>query len=240
MVDKFKFTTIAHKARSFLGPYSSQTLDRLVPNFDGVALDVGCGKGAALSHFGGQGIGIEHNPAFCMEARKRNPLAQIWEEDVVSSLARVPRPIDLLICLGAAQAVGTSEEAVSAFTPLLNPGGLLLFGEGYWRQKPSPEYLEFLGGNEDDMPYLDQILVADRYAGLRLLSSLESSVEEWDEYETSYFQSVSAWCDRHAEDAADPDPDSQAFRARVTAWNDGYQRWGRETLGFSIQVLQKT
>jgi len=50
--ERFKFTTIAHAERAFLGPYGSEAIERLLGKFEGFVVDVGCGKGAVLEVLG--------------------------------------------------------------------------------------------------------------------------------------------------------------------------------------------
>ncbi len=227
--DRFKFTTIAHAHRSFLGPYSADSL--LALESPGFVLDIGCGKGTTLQALGGVGIGIEFNPAFAAEARVRNPRAEIWEEDAAACLNRLPRSPDLIVCPGASQAIGTRDEALAALAGLLPPGGHLLFGDGYWRQPPWDDYLAFLGCELSDMTTFSEMQGAGERLGLVHVASRGSTHEEWDDYEGSFQASMIAWCDAHPDDADEP-----KFRTRITNWRDGYLQWGRETLGFGMYV----
>jgi len=235
LTDPFKFTTIAHTDRFLLGPYSASAITELVPRVQERVLDVGCGKGGVLEVLGGKGIGIEHNPAFAQEARKRNPNADVWEEDARTSLDRLPWHPNLTVCLGAAQAVGTPEEALAKFATLMQTGSLLLFGDGYWRQKPPSGYLAFLGADESEMGALDQIPETARAHGFELVTTRPSTEEEWDDYERSYHRSMLAWCEANPND-----PDAAAFQERIIRWRAAYLQWGRDTLGFGIHLLRKS
>ena len=229
MADGFKFTTIAHSHREVLGPYSLATIQDIAPPVEGLILDIGCGKGAVLKALGGTGIGIEHNPHFFAEAQGKNPNAEIWEQDASDCLAFLPEPPELIICLGASQAVG--EDVVSKLCEILPSGGRLLFGDGYWRQKPATEYLQFLGGAESDLTNFADFSTRD---SLETLARHEATHQEWDEYEDSYYSSVIEWCDGHPDD-----PDTPGFRSRITQWREAYRDWGRDTLGFGICLWRK-
>jgi SAM-dependent methyltransferase len=230
-LDRFKFTTIAHARRRFLGPYDDAALKELVPDPPGSVLDVGCGKGAVLAALGGRGIGIEFNPAFAAEARTTNPEAQIWEEDARDCLARAPET-ELIACLGASQAIGSRNEAILALSDRLLSGGSLLFGEGYWRATPDPEYLAFLEAKEEDMTTFEELISSA--PGLTVLAARESTLEDWDSYEDSYYGSVINWCEANREDE-----NAERFHDRITRWRDAYLRWGRHTLGFGIVHWRK-
>lgn len=231
---RFKFTTIAHTERLFLGPYGRETIERLLGGFEGSVVDVGCGKGAVLEALGQPGFGIEHNPAFAAEARLRNPQAEIWEADAKDVLDSLTLKPDLIVCLGASQAVGTPAEALARFAELVRPGGSVLFGDGYWRAKPAAEYLEFLGASESDIG--DEAMVPNLASqfGLTVESRCLSTDEDWDAYECAYAYGMRAWCEANPDD-----PDCAAFRGRIDAWSEAYRRWGRSTLGFGIWLLRR-
>lgn len=231
---RFKFTTIAHEQRAFLGPYGAEAIERLLHGFRGFVVDVGCGKGAVLELLDQPGIGIEHNPQFAFEARARNPQAEIWEIDAKDALDRLPKKPDLLICLGASQAIGTPDAALARFALDARPGGLILFGDGYWRAKPAVEYLEFIGASESDIG--DETLIPRMAADLGLILEAQAlaSDEDWDLYESTYAASVRAWCEANPDDA-----DGESFRQRIDAWSDAYRQWGRSTLGFGIWLLRR-
>jgi len=180
-------------------------------------LDIGCGKGEilirALERTGGTGIGVDSNPTFISEARCRGR-HRVAEADLrlyLSTYANAPVPrgmSDLVICTGATHA--------------LDP------------DLPDPEYLERLGARADEMRALDGTLAAAREAGWVVLAHLESTPQEWDEYEESYELGVRAWLM-----ARPADPQADEFRARIDAWADGYARWGRDTMGFVTMALKR-
>lgn len=233
--DPFQFTTIAHANRDVLGPYSTATALKNLGGFGGFVVDVGCGKGAVLEALDAPGIGLEHCPAFAEIARSRNLKADIWEEDASIGLGRLPQTPELIVCLGASQAVGTPVEALTRFSEILAPGGHLLFGDGYWRQSPSSEYLDFLDCRESDMETFGSCPVVARSFGLETLTSYEATHQEWADYEDSYYESMMSWCDSHPDDG-----DAPGFRDRITSWRDMYLRWGRDTLGFGIYLFRKS
>lgn len=231
--DRFKFTIIAHANRAFLGPYSAETLRDMVPE-PGFVLDVGCGKGAGLQALGGNGLGIDINQTFATEAKERNPDAEILIGEALPFLESLSRKPDLIVCMGASQAVGTPSEAITLFANLLHPGGKLLFGDGYWRQKPHTDYLVFLGAKESDVGQFEDTKHLGEQLGLTHLRSYASTHDDWDAYESSYQQTVLDWCDTHFDD-----PDAANFRERIDAWRNAYLKWGRQALGFGIHLFRK-
>ena len=244
---RWRFTTIAHAGRSILGPVSDASADAMLSRIDASrparVLDVGCGKGAmlvrALERWGATGIGIEPNPAFAAEARALaeqrldSGRVRIIERDYRLELVEGER-FPLVICTGALHAFGDGGAVAPGLEELLAPGGHALIGPGYWRQRPTRDYLEITGIAESEMDPLDQLLERVRRAGWRLLAVHESTPAEWDEYEHAYAANVRAWC------KANPrDPDAAAFRARIDRWADAYVRWGRDTMGYALLLLQR-
>ena len=60
------------------------------------------------------------------------------------------RTFDLVICIASSHALGGFPDAFVALHDLVEPGGQVLLGEGYWRRPPTEEYLDALGGATAD------------------------------------------------------------------------------------------
>lgn len=254
MTDPFRYTTIAHAGRAMLGPLGVAAADALVeaaaehieagaaPSQPSV-LDVGCGKAEllvrAMLRLNAHGIGVDPNAAFLAEARARAEAAGVGDRltlipSVFESLLAGPRPHELVICTGATHAFGDYAPALAALPRFVAAGGCAIVGVGYWRQKAAAEYLASFGGREDEMLPLEGTLQAARDHDYDVIAFHESSHDEWDAYELAYAASMRAWV------AANPhDPDAPAFAARVESWAAGYQRWGRDTMGFVTMVLAR-
>jgi hypothetical protein len=112
-------------------------------------------------------------------------------------------------------------------------GGYVLVGEGYWRRRPHPKYLAFLG---DEPSYLDHAgnVKAGIDAGLIPVHAMTASEDEWDEYEWKYSRSI----ERYAGEQPD-DPDVPDMLDHVRRWRDAYLRWGRDTLGFGLYLFYR-
>ena len=235
MTDPFKFRRIAFKGREFGGPYTCEAIRDLVGRETGKVLDVGCGNGAVLACLGATGTGIDLDEDALDEAKRRAPACRFIAGDAKSVLARLDTSPDLVICLGASQAIGSQHEALEFFAHLLRPGGRLLFGDGFWQKTPSPEYLEFLGADIDDMSDFETFRKAGDQFGLGSTASYVSNRDDWDSFEDSYYKSMLEWCEANPDD-----PDEAKFRQKMTSWRQAYETHGRESLGFAIVLYQKS
>lgn len=246
----FRYTTIAHAGRALLGPLSAQSVEALLARVTlpagGVrprVLDVGCGKAEillrAMRRFGTAGVGVDPNEAFLAEARERARAFGVAEDLTlhVCALADAPVPAsdaDLAICTGATHAFGDLDAALAGLRERVREGGWALVGTGYWRRRPEPGYLALLGAGEGEMPTLDGVLAAATRALWRVEARHDSTLAEWDDYEHTYAAAMRNWAAANATDR-----DAAGFAARITGWADGYERWGRDTLGYLTLLLRR-
>jgi SAM-dependent methyltransferase len=199
-------------------------------------LDVGCGRGEFLIRVieaaGCRGFGIEN-----AEGRVPAERCEFRSADM-KEISLEPASFAAGICLGSTHAFASGESAypqtLESLAKLIQPGGQALIGEGYWKQAPAPEYLELLGqpvGIYRD--HAGNIELATRL-GWKLVSACESSFQEWDDFEAAHAAKI-------ASEAAG-DPGNAALAARLAhsrRWYDGYQRWGRTTMGFGFYLFHQ-
>lgn len=243
---RMRFSTIGHHDHVYLNPIGAEKMDRLLalarlPERPRV-LDVGCGKGellvrAAEMH-GATGVGVDVNPEFLAEARRRASARAPGADLVFHEADAAHWPIeegafDLAACVGSSHACGGYREALRTLRRAVRPGGLILMGEGYWRWEPSREYLAAIGVARDELTdHVGNVSRALREE-LTPLYAAASSLDEWDHYEGLYSNAL----ERHLAEHPD-DPDHEAMAARIRGWREAYLTWGRETLGFGLYLFR--
>ncbi|MCW3016933.1 MAG: class SAM-dependent methyltransferase, partial [Solirubrobacterales bacterium] len=138
-------------------------------------------------------------------------------------------PFDLVVNVAALQAHGGFPRALAALAGLTRPGGIVLYGEGYWAEEPSPSFLEALGGaTADEVPLgIDALLLAGRAVGLEPERHAVASPADWGAYE----EGLAA----NAEALGTQDGLTYARRIRERRALPG----GTTTLGFALLTLRR-
>ncbi|WP_336923666.1 class I SAM-dependent methyltransferase [Aquipuribacter sp. SD81] len=90
----------------------------------GRVLDVGCGLGRNLTHLDGNGVGVDHNPAFVAHCRSLGLRAWTTEEFAGSPDA-VRGGFDSLLLAHVVEHVdaATADEILRTYLPYVRPGG---------------------------------------------------------------------------------------------------------------------
>lgn len=246
---RFRFTSIAHARHRYLSPIDEPRVGWLLDRLEahglprgGRLIDVGCGKAELLlriaERFGGEAVGVDPSPSFLRRAAARAASLGLderatWRCESASAQALAGGPYDFACSIGASHAFGTLEATIAELTSVLRPNGLLLVGDGHWRQRPAPEYLALLGGSEEEMTSHAAMLAMLTACGLTILDEWTSSEAEWDTYEGLYASTMREHLASHPDD-----PDRAAFAERIEGWSEGYRRWGRATLGFGLALCR--
>ncbi len=224
------WSRIAHGDLEFMGPYDETSFERL---FDGAGLpagarvlDLGCGKGALLRWLASRapidGTGVDLYPG-----TSPIPGVRLVAGDARSFPAE-PESFDLVWSVGAVSGIGD-------LAALARPGGLVLLGDGYWRQPPGDDYLRALGATIDDMLDWQATLAIGAPHGLTLVRALPSSVEQWDGYEATWAANGERYAAEH--------PDEPGLAEFLDWIQNGRRRYtelgGRDTLGFALLLFRK-
>jgi ubiquinone/menaquinone biosynthesis C-methylase UbiE len=247
-MDRNKFSAIAHQNHVFSNPINEaklmKALQFLKLNPGDKVVDAGAGKCELLIRLAEQyqvkATAIELYDGAIEEAKRkaagRIPDGQISfinqdAKEAIDSLAGGEYALG--ICIGSTHALGGLEATLSALKKCVKKGGYILIGEGYWKQKPSQDYLLALGAEESELKTHEENVKAGEDLGLIPLWAIVSSEDDWDEYEWLYSMSIENYCYDHPED-----PDCPAMLARIRTWRRTYLKWGRDTLGFALYLFR--
>lgn len=248
-MDRNKFSAIAHRDHAFSNPISEEKLMKMIriisPKKHDKVIDIGSGKCELLirlvESYQVSATAIELYEGAIEEAKKRarsrisEDSIEFMVDDAKSVVERCKDDgYDLGICIGSTHALGGLESTLHTLKRVVKDNGYILIGEGYWKQPPSPEYLEALGGADESelTSHADNIKIAEKL-GLIPLWSYVSNEDDWDNYEWLYSISVENYCQKNLDD-----PDREAMLKRIRTWRQTYLNWGRDTLGFGLYLFQ--
>lgn len=232
-------TVIGHAAIDLMSPMSEKTLAQLVGQvpLGGSLLDVGCGKAALARNLlrndpGASATCIERNPILAAQgevlARKEGILSRLQMIVADARQWKAARKFDAIALLGATRAIGSLQDVLDYGKAHLKAGGVVLLGEGIWVARPVPEYLSFLGADENDLMTREALMQEVQKAGFVLRYQHLSSPEEWEAYEAPYFQNL----------RAHEDPSSQHPSAKAADTFEAMQiKYGRTCMGFMVMAV---
>lgn len=226
-MDRAAESRIAHGDLTLYNPLSEADLDEAIGLLGlpprARVLDVACGQAEVLRRIAArwqiEGVGYDADAELIERARETSP-------DLDLRVAEHPPPgrWDLIVCIASSHALGGFPDALGRLREL---GGLVLLGEGYWRNEPTPDYLEALGGaSRDELPSYAELFAAAEQAGLTPLWSCVASERDWDRYEWTLVLNA----ERHGSE--------QLCERAATARRRLTMPGGRETLGFALVLLR--
>jgi SAM-dependent methyltransferase len=245
-MDRARFSRIAHSFLPVAAPLDRGALHdvlKLLPlDTESSVLDVGCGRAALLIDLlidrGVRGTGVDCDGDVLRIARAtaeargcadRLTLVETMALELVNDAL-----FDLTLCVGASHALGGPVAALERLARWTRPGGYALWGEGFWRRDPDPAYLAAIGSSKHDLAAHHENAATAHERGWSVLWSAVTSDSCWDEYEGLYRMGMARYLAEHPED-----PEASAFRERSERWYDSYLRWGRETMGFALYLLER-
>src|SRR5438067_7962125 len=182
-MDRSDYTRIAHAGMAIMNPIPAAKLDEVLALLDlpsrGRVVDLGCGKGDLLARIASRydidGVGIDRDAKLLAETP---PGITVIVADI-ETWNRGRGAFDLVASVG-------SPAQLSSLATLVRPGGLVLYGDGYWRREPSPEYLEALGAARDELDDYAGTIRRGEELGLTPVYAVTASADDFDHYEWSW------------------------------------------------------
>ena len=236
------FFEVVETFHTYQNPTSEQKLDQLIEYIEAKdgsqILDVGCGKGWLLRRiaqkYAIQGVGVELREGTVQQAHELNEQTTLKGKlDFVQMDAKQFQPsqqFDIVMCIGASFAIGTFEDMLDIIVPWVKPGGVLAVGDIYARVEslPKESAVHFSGGHP--RTFSETIAMLDT-APLDLVAAIDSSLDEWDRYESLHAYAANRWL---RENPNHVDYDKFAKLARSFKRNHFF--YDRDALGWSLFV----
>jgi SAM-dependent methyltransferase len=244
-MDLRKYFAIGHERHLFCNPLSEAKVDELIAllalSDEARVLDIACGKAEFLvrtvKRWSCSAVGVDISPCFVADARAKVQAAGLQAAiEIVeangSEYDGEASSFDAAVCLGAFW--DGLEGTLRALSSWAKPGGLVVVGEPFWRGAPSPEHLEAAELTESSFGTHLGNAQTGLGLGLGLLHTIVSSEDDWDRYEGNQWYAAERYSRCHP-----GDPDLLELMAKVRKARDGYLRWGREEIGWSIYLFVK-
>jgi SAM-dependent methyltransferase len=230
-MERADYTRIAHTGMSIMNPVPAEKLDEVIALLDlaprGRVVDLGCGKGDLLRRIAARyevdAVGIDRDAQLLAEAP---PGINVIVADI-ETWNRGRSAFDLVASVG-------SPAKLSSLAGLVRPGGLVLYGDGYWRREPSAEYLEAFGGPREQLADYAGTIGRGEELGLTPVYAVTASVDDFDRYEWSWSVNGERYAAEHPDE-----PGVDEFLEWIRGGRRRYvELGGRDTLGFGLFLFR--
>ena len=247
-MDMWKYFGITHIDHTVMNPMSlaktGELIDRLHLPDSGRVLDVACGKAEFLCLVAEQyevaGTGLDLSPITIEEARRNVAARGLKERIELLHLDGAKYELgkevmlDLASCIGASWIYNGHKGTLEALGRMVQPGGLVLVGEPFWRTEPDPDYLKLTGQTANLCGTHMSNVQTGVDLGLSLLFTVVSNEDDWDRYEGLQWQAAERYAAAHPDD-----PDVEQLLQTSNKSRDAYLRWGRDCLGWAMYLFRQ-
>lgn len=237
-MDLDHYWDIAGKDLEIQNPVTDRKL-RLLDDYcdirDGLSvLDIGCGKAWLIRQWGEkfaiEATGLESNPRFIAYASERQP-ARSHIRYVPGPASAFEAPLDsfdIVMCLGASEALGGFVPAVDWMVAAARPGGSVVIGEMTLKNRPH-------AAQDHVLPHdtVETIGIIERH-GAEVSATISASEADFERYASHNRHSTLAWARRNPND-----PNCTATLAKSRADWMAYLGWTRPHYGWTIFVGRK-
>jgi SAM-dependent methyltransferase len=240
---------IAEASHRILNPFTDaqlQLLGELCRLREGMRqLDLCCGKGEMLcawaARFGLSGIGVDFSKVFLAAARERAVELRVADrlafvEADATGYSIETAAFDIVSCVGATWIGPGLCKTIERMRPgLRDRESLMLVGEPYWIEEPSPQALAALAnGDPEIFASLAGILDRIESAGMELVEMVLADGHGWDRYMAAQWMSVSDWLRQNPSD-----PKQGKMRDWIATNRRAYLTYGRRFMGWGVFVLRQ-
>lgn len=236
-MDRHQFSKIRHSSLNLCSPLLERdVLDmaRLIDiAADASLLELGCGKGEVLAlacqALGAKGLGVDLPGSLAEELSplaeklKSNGVLEFKYQDAADFLSQNQLKYDVVISVGASQAIGGFSNLAATTRKLLKPKGWLLLGELVWRAAPRPELLEALGMTEGSLPWFREVQSHLESFGFETAEWCSVTRQQFLQYEQTLLENGRA----HA-----------SARAQSESWFELVNQFGLEAFSFGYGVFR--
>ncbi len=243
-----RYSAIAHQARRTAAPISEASLERIIrqvawtssckPNI----LEIGCGKGefllALIKQTEGRGLGVDISVEAIASAQSRRDELAVkaeFQECSATELSIQDNSFQIAVCVGSSHALGGIDSSLRTLARAVEPTGLVLVADLFWKREPEPRHLAEMGMSLSDLdPSYADLIGRGSAHNLQPVFCQVSTQQEWDDYEWSLIGSV----DRHLYKNPD-DPEAEQLRKHLEFMRSSYLKWRRDSMGFVTVLYRK-